>query len=482
MTSERVLTRRQAITAAGGVLLAASAAGIPGMAAAGRAGARVHVVGAGLAGLSCAARLVQAGVDVRVWEARDRLGGRTLTDLDLVPGGWVECGGEFIDAEHAAMRRLCAGFGIALQDLQQLDAPGSARDLVAGRVNRGAWASAPDARLANRAARDLRSMGEARLDRLSAAAWLARAISGWPSSAFARYRAALVRGEFGVDPSALSALWLVADLATDADAQEDQNGADGAERYRIEGGTVRLVTALERSIGAERITRDARLVTVTTSRSGVTLVLDGPDGRRTEQGDRVVITLPPRLLSGVDMRRSGVPRGVVQGIEAIGMGTNAKLIIPFERAAWESAGWNGDGTSDTVLGSTWQATMGQRARGVALTTLVGGALGARISGPDHGPATPWSVDERLALVNRIAPGSADAARSGAVVHAWARDPFSRGSYSAARPGQDATWPDLARPYGVVHFAGEHADPEYSGYMEGAVRSGQRAARQVIASL
>lgn len=53
----------------------------------------------------------------------------------------------------------------------------------------------------------------------------------------------------------------------------------------------------------------------------------------------------------------------MQGIEAVGMGTNAKLIIPSERAAWEGAGWNGDGTSDTVLGSTWQATMGQRAGG-----------------------------------------------------------------------------------------------------------------------
>ena len=473
------ITRRQAITAAGGALLAASAASMPGVAAAARAGARVDVVGAGLAGLACAARLVAAGVDVRIWEARDRLGGRTLTDLRLVPGGWVECGGEFIDAGHSAMRRLCSDLGVGLQDLEQLDTPGTSRDLVAGRVHRGAWASGPDASLANRAARDLRAMGEARLERMSAAAWLARAITGWPSSAFARYRAALVRGEYGVDPSALSALWLVNDLADDASIDEH---AGGAERYRIEGGTVRLVTALERSIGAERITRGARLAAVAVSGGRASLSIDGPGGMRTESTERVVITLPPRVLADVDMRRSGVPQDVVRGIEAIGMGTNAKLIIPFDDPAWESRGWNGDGTSDTALGSTWQATMGQRADGVALTTLVGGAQGARISGPDHGPATAASVAERLALVDRIAPGAGDAARSGAVVHAWARDPFARGSYSAARPGQDSTWPDLARPYGLVHFAGEHADDGYSGFMEGAVRSGQRAARQVLARL
>lgn len=479
MPGARRLTRRQALATAGGAVLVASMAGLPGVGAAGRKGSRVHVVGAGLAGLACAARLVAAGVEVRVWEARTRLGGRTLTDLDLVPGGWVECGGEFIDAEHSAMRRLCADAGIALQDLARLDIPGAPRDLLGGRVHRGEWAAVPDARLASRAARDLRSLGEARLDRLSAATWLAGAITGWPSSTFARYRAALVRGEYGVDPSALSALWLVADLAEDAGGRANGNET---ERYRIDGGTVRLVTALERSIGQQRIVRGARVAAVTRTADGVTLAIDGPAGRRAETADRVVITLPPRVLADVDMRRSGVPSSVVGDITSIGMGTNAKLIIPFDDPAWEDAGWNADGTSDTAIGSTWQATMGQRADGAALTTLVGGSLGRRIAGPDHGAATAASVAERLALVDRVAPGSSEAARSGSVVHAWARDPFARGSYSAAKPGQGADGPDLARPYGVVHFAGEHADPDFSGYMEGAVRSGQRAARQVLARL
>jgi len=473
------LTRRQAIAAAGGALLAATATSVPGIAMAGRKGARVHVVGAGLAGLACAERLAAAGVDVRVWEARDRLGGRTLTDLQLVPDGWVECGGEFIDSEHSAMRRLCAAMRVGLQDLEALDIPGQSRDLVAGRVRRGEWASGPDARLAARAARDLRAIGETRLDRLSAATWLGRAISGWPTSAFARYRAALVRGEYGVDPAALSAAWLVTDLAEDVRAAET---GEGTERYRVDGGTIRLVSALERAIGSGRVTRGAQVATITSADGEVRLAISAAGGRRIEAGDRVVITLPPRVLANVDMRRSGVPRDVLRGIASIAMGTNAKLIMPFAQASWEHAGWSGDGTSDTAIGSTWQATMGQRADGVALTMLVGGAQGARIAGPDHGPATAASVTERLSLVDRVAPGTSNAARTGAVVHAWARDPLARGSYSAARPGHDDSWPDLARPYGLVHFAGEHADPDYSGYMEGAVRSGQRAARQVLARL
>ena len=440
---------------------------------------RVHVVGAGLAGLACAARLTAAGVDVRVWDARDRLGGRVLTDLSLVPGGWVECGGEFIDADHSAMRSLCRSYGIALQDLADLDAPGEARDLIAGRVRVDGWAARQDALLSQRAARDLRAMGAARLDRMAASAWLARAIPGWPASPFARYRAALVSGEFGVDPSGLSALWVVADLAEGAGADEMQ---DDTERYRIEGGTIRLVRALQRSIGAGRITLSTRITAIARGAKGVTLAMQGPGGPRTERGDAVVITLPPPLVGRVDMRRSGVPRSVLAGIAAIGMGTNAKLIIPFSRPAWQRAGWNADGTSDTVLGSTWAATMGQDAGGAALTTLVGGRRGVVIAGPDHGPAPDAAVRERLALVDRIARGASASALRGSVVHAWARDPFARGSYSAARPGRAESWPDLARPYGPLHFAGEHSDDEFSGYMEGAVRSGQRAARQVIDSL
>lgn len=472
-------TRREAITAATGALVATYTAGLAGRGAAGRRRSRVDIVGAGLAGLACAARLVRAGVDARVWEARARLGGRTLTDLDLVPGGWVECGGEFIDADHSAIRRLCAAHRVRLQDLDDLEIPGSARDLVAGRIYSAGWAARPDARLAARAERDLRTRGEARLDRMSGAEWLGQAIAGWPSSAFARYRIALVRAEFGVSPSALSALWLVTGLAAQARTAE-MGGV--AERYRIDGGTTRLVAALERAIGPGRIERGTRLSAVEAAQGRLALALTGPRGRRTEISDRVVITVPPTVLAGIDMRGSGVPPQILRAITSIGMGTNAKLIIPFEHSGWERAGWNGEGISDTALGATWQATMGQHADGVALTTLVGGSQGSRIAGPAHGSATEASIRERLSLIDRIAVGAATAARPGAVVHAWARDPFSRGSYSAARPGQDARWPDLQRPYGRVHFAGEHADDEYSGYMEGAVRSGQRAARQVLARL
>lgn len=475
----RLLTRRQAL---GVAVAGAAAVAVPGwgLGSATRRGP-VHVVGAGLAGLACAQQLVAAGVDVRVWEARDRLGGRVLTDLRLVPGGWVECGGEFIDAGHSAMRALCRAYGLSLQDLLEVDVPGEARDLVGGRVRAGGWADPQDARLSARAARDLDAMGERALDRLSAAQWLARAVAGWPQGAFARYRSAIVRAEYGVDPSALSALWLVAALAEDAGAGERQRD-DGSERYRIDGGTVRLVTALERAIGPGRITRGARLLAVTRDAMGVALALHHDGGTRVERGARVVIALPPPLVGRVDMRRSGVPAGVLRGIAGIGMGTNAKVIIPFDDAAWVRRGWSGDGTSDTVLGATWDATVGQRADGAALTSLVGGRAGVVISGPDHGLAPAAVAAQRLLAADRLAPGVSRAARPGAVMHAWARDPWARGSYSAARPGSAATAPDLARPYGPVHFAGEHADDGFSGYMEGAVRAGQRAARKVLAAL
>ena len=472
------LTRREALLVAGAGALAVA---IPGFAPArGNAdGARVDVVGAGLSGLACALALVQAGVDVRVWEGRDRLGGRTLTDTSLVPGRWVECGGEFIDAEHTVIRRLCADSGVTLQDLEAVDVPGVGRDLVGARVREDGWADAPEARLALRAARDLQRLGEDRLNAMSAAEWLKSAIPGGTASPFARYERALTTGEYGADPSALTALWLVADLAEGAGSNEM---ADGAERYRVNGGTGRLVAALEQRIGPERIVRGTRLTGIVRESTGPVLLLTGPDGPRVERPTRAVITLSPGVLRTVNLSRSGFSAATRTVIRTFGMGTNAKVIIPFDGPSWESHGWNGDGVSDTALGQTWNATVGEGGGAAAFTSLVGGTAGRTIAGPDHGPAPDSIVQTRLALMDRVAPGTRAAARDGAVVHAWAKDPFARGSYSAARPGQADDAAIAARPQGPFHFAGEHTSDEWSGYMEGAVQSGQRAAREVIARL
>ena len=177
------LTRREALLVAGAGALAVA---IPGFAPArGNAdGARVDVVGAGLSGLACALALVQAGVDVRVWEGRDRLGGRTLTDTSLVPGRWVECGGEFIDAEHTVIRRLCADSGVTLQDLEAVDVPGVGRDLVGARVREDGWADAPESPgSAAPAARGRQNTQPCPVTRMS---WqptaAATAAAGWPSA------------------------------------------------------------------------------------------------------------------------------------------------------------------------------------------------------------------------------------------------------------------------------------------------------------
>ena len=386
------LTRREALMTAGASALALA---LPGFAPSRgvAAGTRVDVVGAGLSGLACALVLVQAGVDVRVWEARDRLGGRTLTDTSLVPGKWVECGGAFIDADHSAI--------VTLQDLAAVDESGVARNLVGGRVREGSWADESSDRLAQRAARDLQRLGEDRLNAMSAAEWLRGAIPGGTGSPFARYQRALTTGEYGADPSALTALWVVTDLADGAGANEM---ADGAERYRVNGGTRNLVAALEKRVGAERIVRGTRLTGLVREGSRPALLLTGPDGPRVERPDRAVITLSPGVLRTVNLSRSGFSTPTREVIRTYGMGTNAKVIIPFSSAAWGARGWDAEGVSDTALGQTWNSALGEGAGSTAFTSLVGGVAGRTIAGPDHGPAPGSVVQARLALIDRLAPG------------------------------------------------------------------------------
>jgi monoamine oxidase len=101
----------------------------------------------------------------------------------------------------------------------------------------------------------------------------------------------------------------------------------------------------------------------------------------------------------------------------------------------------------------------------------------------HGEAPPAAVDQALRLLDSVAPGARDAFTGRAWLDSWPDDPWSHGSYSTWGPG-DATryWGFVGLPEDGVHFAGEHTSTISQGYLNGAVESGERAAREVLRSV
>ena len=172
------------------------------------------------------------------------------------------------------------------------------------------------------------------------------------------------------------------------------------------------------------------------------------------------------------------------------MGTNAKLLMQFERRPQAYGDWNGYMVSDDPFLHTWESTLGEPGRRSILTTYFGGRSGAARA--DRAGARTRRA--RLARSSATWTASATAGASGlgglrrdfnglAWTDRWKLDPWARGSYAAYLPGQYTRYYGyVGRPEGSIHFAGEHTATANQGFLEGAVESGERAAEEIAAAL
>ena len=202
--------------------------------------------------------------------------------------------------------------------------------------------------------------------------------------------------------------------------------------------------------------------------------------------DVVVLAIPFTTLrdgrSRLDLER--VP-GKRAAIDLLGYGTNAKMMVGFERRPWIDQGGNGTAYADLAkLICTWETNPARATstRGV-LTDYSGGVRGASM----RPGAVQLEASQYLADLNFVFPGAHAAARrvqGNVVAHLehWPSNPLALGSYTCYKPGQFTTIAGLeGLPVGNVFFAGEHANSFYvwQGFMEGAALSGVDAAAAIL---
>lgn len=453
--------------------------------AAGGAG-EVAVVGGGVAGLTAAYRLMQAGVPVRVYEAQERIGGRMVSLRRAFPEGQVcELGGELVDSNHEAIRALCGELGLALDDFEQDDAA-MTRDVwhfegrrlreaeivaafrpVAKRID-AAW----EALSGDDVTHDAPNGGEA-VDRQSIAEWLEKAgCSGW------LYRLLEVGyvTEFGLEIDRQSAWNLLSMISTEPGGFVIFGESD--ERFHIRGGNDQVPLRLAEALG-ERIERGRRLEALSRRSDGrYELALRAGESVRTAVAERVVLALPFTLLRQVDLRLelSEVKR---KAIAELGMGTNAKLMVGFDERVWRTRGRsNGSVLTDLPFQLSWESTRLQPGKAGIIVAYSGG-----LSGLEIGQGTPAEQARAFARdFDRVFPGVAASRNTEARFH-WPTHPWTLGSYSCYLPGQ---WTAIRGAEGTregnLHFAGEHTSLDFQGYMEGGCESGERVAREILADL
>ena len=485
-------TRREALRM-GGVALAGLAASrcasvVPGGPAGPAGPDEVLVVGGGVAGLTAAWRLRQAGVAVRVVEAQERIGGRMLSLTGHFPEGLVaELGAELIDTDHASLRGLAAELGLELDDLL-LEPPGLADTLFFAGARRSEGEMVEAMRPVVAAARrDLALLGEepdagyrgpeaARtLDALSIPAWLEKAgVDGWARTLVE----VAFESECGLPPGDQSCLnfLLFASFAPD----HPKLYGDSDERYHVRGGNDQVPKLLGEKLG-DAVLRGTRLEELRTGSDGRYVATVRRDGAsREERASHVVLALPFTLLRDV---RLAVPLSPAKkrAIAELGYGTNAKLMTGWSRREWRlSHGSTGTVMTDAGFQVAWETSRAQKGSAGVLTNFTGGAEGLAV-----GRGTPAERGAELAArLDTVFPGISAHHRPGeAVRFHWPTHPWTRGSYACYRTGQITAFGGAeGEPEGGVFFAGEHTSRDYQGFMEGACESGERAAREVLASM
>ena len=401
------------------------------------------VVGAGLSGLVCARRLVQAGARVAVVEARDRVGGRLHGGR--VGGVPIDLGGQWMTPGQPRLARLAAELGVPLE---RHDRSGRALLDDSG----GLFAAFAQWRAMRRIERAI-AASDPRLDSQSLAEWLAREIRNPVARARIALHAELVLAS---DPASLSLLHYL-------DTMRATSGfrPPGRDEYRFAGGADALAERL-----AEPLADCIRFG------EPVTAIAQTPDAVEVNgvAARHAVLAIPPPLVRTIAVE---LPAGARRHVAAAFGGPVVKCFAAYPRAAWRDRGLSGESYQPQGTVRATVALDGGPGQPAVLLGFIVGAEAAR-----------WptrAADERRADVLATFARFTGEAPVEYVEADWGSERWSAGCVPGLPPGARAGGAAWGAAIGRLHVAGTESAIRWPGYMEGAIEAGERAADEILAA-
>jgi monoamine oxidase len=415
------------------------------------------VIGAGFSGLAAAYKLKNAGWNVTILEARDRIGGRVFSysfpqNLNLV----CELGAEWVGESHERVKALCRDFRIPLQKHQFDDYL-----LQDGRVSRpGQWGfSAQSKNAFEKITKDYKKLTAAQQVKLDKLDWWTYLEKIGFNEDDLRLRDLMDSTDFGESIRHVSAFGALAEYAESSPKNEMD--------YKMTGGNSRLAQEFAKRIGTENIKLNTP-VTEINQRAGIVTI-------KTEtevfKADACICTAPTQSLLKIKFNPP-LPLAQTEAAEQLIYSRICKNSILFENRFWKDE--NFSMVSDSTSHYYFHSTQNQAGIEGVLTSYAVGEK-ADILASQSDVRRMKIITRDLIDFNEDVPKLA----KGIVSYAWQRDKYTDGAYALYRPGQ---WfgirPILQRPHGKVLFAGEHL-ADWQGFMEGAVETGEAAAQSLI---
>jgi monoamine oxidase len=483
------LTRRRLIGSAAAGAAVAALPGVPALAKS-RRKADVVIVGAGLSGLTAARELARRHHSVIVLEARNRVGGRILNHA-IAGGQVVEAGGEFVGPTQDRIVALgkavgvgtytayFQGDGVLMAGGRRSTFPGSlgipldedvapdigrALNYIDGKAKQvgvySPWAvkgaKALDAKTLDAVAKEL-----------------------FQSPRMPGILDAALEALFAKDAKDLSVLFTACFTAAAGNAKNKGSFArlltneGGAQESRFSGGSQEIAVRVAKALG-RRVVLGSPVRRITHTRRGVTVVSDNLK----VDAQRVIVAVPPALAGRIRFE-PGLPASAAAIRRQMPGGTMIKAQAVFDRPFWRDKGLSGMLiASEGPAGITFDNTPESGGPGVVL-----GFIGGRQAAA-HKARTP--TERRQAFLNELVAGLGDEALQATDYFEvdWAAEAWSRGCPTgSARPGAFVKHGKALRPpVGRIHWAGTETSDYWIGYMDGAVRAGERAAREVRARL
>jgi len=444
---------------------------------------RIIIIGAGLAGLSAAYELTQLGHDVTILEARSRPGGRVYTLRDaFAEGVYAEAGATRIPNHHHFTLKYVRLFNLPLEPFE----PANLRSVYHVRGKRMEVTPGSKIDWPYNLTAEERALGLNGLRQKVTGSMLSEigdvTDPKWPSSELLKKYDHMNRSDFWRSRGASSEAVALLSLGGIDDRVETwstlfmlRNQALNRERkeyFKIKGGNDLLPKAFATRL-SEKVQYNAQVVRMEQNTEQVRVIFAFAGQHHTLTADYLICTVPFSVQRNIESSPA-LSIEKQRAIEQLSYLSGSKIFLQSKKRFWLEDGLSGFATTDLPIREVWNMTHNQPGTRGILQAYPISLHSRNVTGMTENERINFALAQVELIYPRIRQHF-----EGGVTKCWDEDQWARGVSSYYKPGEfSSLLPYVARPEGRIYFAGEHTSIWIDGWMQGALESGNRVAREV----